>query len=183
MSLQRLEIVKHIASLIEQAQIVALPVQANRGEPTAKFPAIGVFGLDERAKVLNDAPRSYMRTLTVQVDVQVGDADPAVLSDQAHALGDAVERIVLRDQYLGQVSPGVFRANDTRLVSASLVFEPSGRTLLAGVALLFEVDYVYETADDANPDIAAFVRAHVDWDFPSAGDPIDAQDDVEGLQG
>jgi len=140
-----------------------------------ELPAVAVYALSETSQIHDEAPRSYLRSLELGVEVipehKPGSAD--ALADAMDDLAEQVEAAVMADPELGGL------VNDVRLVGTDMVFEPKGEHLVAAARLRFTVEYV-TAAPVADPEgMDDFKTAHIEWTpKPGAEDTEPAVDNV-----
>ncbi len=125
---------------------VGSKVYANRIKPfvsngwASQLPAIVVYTLDEQAEIYNAAPREYLRTVQLVVEIQAS-ADEA-LDDVLDDIAAQVELILLRDDTLSGT------VNDLQLARSRMALKDEGETLIGACMLQFDAQYLDRRPDD-----------------------------------
>lgn len=146
MAHQRETIRKQVVQVLTGQTAAGARVFANRVKPlasngwTSQLPAIVVYTLDEQAEILNAAPREYLRTVQVMVEIQAA-ADDA-LDDVLDDIADAVELLLLRDDTLGDT------VNDLQMVRTRMALKEQGETLIGACMIQFDAEYLDRRPDD-----------------------------------
>jgi hypothetical protein len=121
-------------------------VYANRIKPftsngwTSELPAIVVYTMDEQAEIFNAAPREYLRTVQLVVEIQAA-ADES-LDDVLDNIADQVERAMLRDDTLAGT------VNNLLLVRSRMALRDEGETLIGACIVQFDAQYLDRRPDD-----------------------------------
>ena len=139
---------------------------------TAEFPLLLVIVTDEDSELLDESPRRYRRTAKVKVEgtTNVGDNSDDALDDFA----DEIEAAMLADDSLGGL------ANDIRMTGTRMVLADSGRKVIGGVTLSFDVEFITD-APSCPVDEFATLDTQYSLDGKQA-DPADrAETLIEGL--
>lgn len=135
-----------VAKLIGQTS-AGSKVYPNRIRPfvsngwTSQLPAIVVYTLDEQAEIFNAAPREYLRTVQLVVEIQASADDS--LDDVLDGIAESVELILLRDDTLSGT------VNDLQLVRSRMALREEGETLIGACMIQFDAEYLDRRPDDA----------------------------------
>lgn len=125
---------------------VAGSVYASRVKPFLsndwqnELPAIVVYTMDENGEIYTAAPREYLRTVEVVVEVHAN-ADEA-LDDVLDTIGRQVERLLLTDDTLDGA------VNDFTYSRTKLVIRDDGDDLMGGCRIIFDAEYLDRHPDD-----------------------------------
>lgn len=105
-----------------------------------ELPAIVVYTMDENGEIYNAAPREYLRTVEVVVEVHAN-ADEA-LDDVLDTISRQVERRLLADDTLGGT------VNDFTYSRTKMVIRDEGQDLIGGCRIIFDAEYLDRHPDD-----------------------------------
>lgn len=142
------------------------------------LPSIAIYGLSESVgQFLEQAPRRFVRTLKVAVELKVADPESSSASQNMNRLAEQVERILLRDPRLPDAA-GEYLANDVRWAGMELLIDTNSRAVVAGLAVQLEVDYVYEPELLAPPDVRDLLGVDVSIESPDGDTVAEVADDV-----
>lgn len=144
----------HPRELIRKAAVAALfgatnagtSVYASRVAPLisngwqSELPAIIVYTMDEAGEIFNQAPREYRRRVELVVEIHAEGNE--ALDDTLDTLARQVERLLLRDDTLGDT------ANDLRYVRSRMVLLDQSEHLTGACRLIFEAEYFDRHPDD-----------------------------------
>lgn len=143
---QRKLIRDHAVSMLMGQTAAGSKVFANRVRPLIsngwldRLPAIVIYTLDESSEIFNAAPREYMRTVQLMVEIQARAEES--LDDVLDAIADDVERILLRDDTLGGT------VNDLRYAQTRMALREDGENLIGACLIQFDAEYLDERPDD-----------------------------------
>lgn len=105
-----------------------------------ELPAIAVYTMDENGEIVTAAPREYLRT--VELVVEIVASEDAALDDTLDGIARTVEQILLRDDTLdGTCSE--FTYSRTRMV-----IKDEGENALGGCRVIFDAQYLDRHPDD-----------------------------------
>lgn len=99
-----------------------------------ELPAIVVYTMDENGEIFTAAPREYLRTVEVVVEVHA-EADEA-LDDVLDVISRQVEQVLLEDDSLGGT------ANDFTYSRTKMVIRDEGKELIGGCRIIFDAEYL-----------------------------------------
>lgn len=138
-----------------------------------EFPLLLIYSSDETSEVFDESPRRYRRRLELKVEgtTNVGDASDDELDDFA----EEIENAVLVDDTLGGL------ANDVKLTGTKMVLADSGRKVIGGVTLTFEVEYFTNAPDPVALDLDDLDT--VETQYSLSGKQPDARDRAETIIG
>ena len=182
MAHQRDTIRKQVVQVLTGQTTAGDRVYANRVKPfisngwTSQLPAIVVYTLDEQAEIFNAAPREYLRTVQVVVEIQAA-ADDA-LDDVLDDIADRVELLLLRDDTLGGT------VNDLQMVRTRMALKDEGETLIGACMIQFDAEYLDRRPDDAfNATLSDMITVSTEYSLSNQqNDPADrAKTLIEGL--
>lgn len=127
-----------------------LSQRPNTQSSRSKLPAVLIYTRDESSEIVNEAPREYLRT--VELVVEVAEAMNDAIDDTLDGYAQTIERAILVDDTLGRDVDDCLIADQIRLVSSSLAITDTGDTMIGASILRFDVDYYEflpgeETAD------------------------------------
>ncbi|MCQ9423372.1 hypothetical protein NRB16_07525 [Pseudomonas sp. LJDD11] len=134
-----------VAQLVGQTSVGA-NVFASRVAPLItngwqnELPAIIVYTLDEQGELLHTAPREYLRTVQLVVEIHASAVD--ALDDTLDSLARQVENLLLVDDTLGGT------VNDLRYASTKMILRDDGDELLGGCRIIFNAEYLDRHPDD-----------------------------------
>lgn len=157
-------------------------VYTNRVRPlmsngwTSELPAIIIYTMDETSDVWNAAPREYMRTVQLMVEIQAAADDS--LDDVLDNIADQVELILLRDDTLSET------VNDLRMSRTRMALRDEGETLIGACVIQFDAQYLDMRPDEEfNATLLDLVEVHTDYSLTGEqDDPADrAKTIIEGL--
>lgn len=163
---------KVVALLLGQTNAGA-SVYASRVKPFLsngwqnELPAIVVYTMDENGEIYNAAPREYLRTVEVVVEVHAN-ADEA-LDDVLDAISRQVERRLLADDTLGDT------VNDFTYSRTRMVIRDEGQDLIGGCRIIFDAEYLdRHPDDDFNDSLPNFNTLNTEYSLGNAQpDPAD----------
>lgn len=164
MSLQREAILLRARDMLLWRTDAADAVFVNKAEPDqgADLPLVALYGISEKqGAIREESPRRFVRTLTLAVDVKVGDATSDGASLRLNRLCEQVERILLRDPLLPDAA-GEPLANDLRWIGFELTLDSESRSVVNGAAITLEVDYLYEPELEAPANVRALLLVHAE---------------------
>lgn len=182
MSHPRTAIRNKVVELLLGQTIAGASVYASRVKPFLsngwqnELPAIVVYTMDENGEIHNAAPREYLRTVEVVVEVHAN-ADEA-LDDVLDAVSRQVERQLLADDSLGGI------VNDFTYSRTKMVIRDEGQDLIGGCRIIFDAEYLDRHPDDSfNDSLPNFNALHTEFSLGnSQPDPADrAQTNIEDL--
>ncbi|WP_055135563.1 hypothetical protein [Pseudomonas corrugata] len=171
----------HPRELIRKAAVAALlgatnagaSVYASRVAPLisngwqSELPAIIVYTMDEAGEIFNQAPREYRRRVELVVEIHAEGNE--ALDDTLDTLARQVERLLLRDDTLGDT------ANDLRYVRSRMVLLDQSEHLTGACRLIFEAEYFdRHPDDDFNDSLPNFNTLNTEYSLGNAQpDPAD----------
>lgn len=138
---------KQAVSILLGATNAGASVYASRVKPLisnswqSELPAIIVYTMDESGEIYNQAPREYLRKVELVVEVHAEGND--ALDDTLDTLSRQVERLLLRDDTLGDT------ANDLQYVRSRMVLLDQSDQLTGACRLIFEASYLDRHPDDS----------------------------------
>ncbi|SDI55512.1 hypothetical protein [Pseudomonas abietaniphila] len=132
-----------------------------------ELPAIIVYTMDESGVIFNSAPREYLRT--VQLVVEIHASADAALDDTLDAICRQVENLLLQDDTLGDT------VNDLRYAQTRMVIRDEGDELLGGCRIVFNAEYLDRHPDDNfNDSLPNFNTLNTEYSLGNAQpDPAD----------
>lgn len=157
-------------------------VYANRVRPlmsngwTSELPAIVIYTMDESSEIVTAAPREYMRTVQLMVEIQASADDS--LDDVLDNIADQVELILLRDDTLGET------VNDLLLSRTRMALKEEGETLIGACVIQFDAQYIdARPDDDFNDTLPDLVEVQAQYSLSNEqANPADrAKTIIEGL--
>ncbi|SFW54165.1 hypothetical protein SAMN03159376_02079 [Pseudomonas sp. NFACC09-4] len=171
----------HPRELIRKAAVAALlgatnagaSVYASRVAPLisngwqSELPAIIVYTMDDAGEIFNQAPREYRRRVELVVEIHAEGNE--ALDDTLDTLARQVERLLLRDDTLGDT------ANDLRYVRSRMVLLDQSEHLTGACRLIFEAEYFdRHPDDDFNDSLPNFNTLNTEYSLGNAQpDPAD----------
>ena len=147
MSHQRQEIREAIKAMLVGNTVAGTRVYINRTDPISQrpgsrssseqLPAILIYTRNESARLLNVAPREYLRTVEVVIELAVGVTETVDEIDNAlDDFAQVVEGIVLADDTVSG------KATDFRMTGSTMAIVSDGEIPIGAVQMTFEADYV-----------------------------------------
>lgn len=171
----------HPRELIRKAAVAVLlgatnagaSVYASRVAPLisngwqSELPAIIVYTMDEGGEIFNQAPREYRRRVELVVEIHAEGNE--ALDDTLDTLARQVERLLLRDETLGDT------ANDLKYVRSRMVLLDQSEHLTGACRLIFEAEYFdRHPDDDFNDSLPNFNTLNTEYSLGNAQpDPAD----------
>lgn len=133
----------------------------------SELPAICVYTMDESGEVFNAAPREYLRTVQLVVEIHAN-ADQA-LDDVLDQMARQVENLLLQDDTLGDT------VNDLRYAQTRMVIRDEGEDLIGGCRIVFNAEYLDRHPDDNfNDSLPNFKTLNTEYSLGDAQpDPAD----------
>ena len=174
MSGQRKKIREAIKALLVNKTPSADRVWTNRPNPLSlrpgqkstreQLPAILIYTKVEDAEVFNEAPREYLRT--VEVIVEVAAAMNDTIDDTLDEYAEQIEDIILEDDSLGQDpqypnDPRERVAAETRIIRTNLVIADGGEIPIGAAIITFEVDYYKYSPGEPSTERPPFKTADI----------------------
>jgi hypothetical protein len=153
-------------------------VSISRTIPTdaQNLPAILIYSIGETASIHNEAPRTYRRNLTVQIEVIAAGNDDDHLDFLLEDLGDKIENYMERDETLGDL------VNRLELTGTSYQSEPDAQSPIGSLVFSYSVEIFTDAQhlDDSN--LEEFQGTDNEWkvghhDSPPDG-VVDAVDEI-----
>lgn len=192
MSHQRKKIRQAIAALLLNNTPAGDRVWTNRPNPlsqrpsqqsaSSQLPAILIYTRIEDSDVFNEAPRQFLRT--VEVVVEIAEAMNDAIDDTLDDYAETVERLILLDDSLGQDpdfpnDPEERVASETRLVRSQMTIADGGEIPIGAAILTFEVDYhTYHPGEGQPDDLDDFLTADIRYNQKGEQDQADEAHDV-----
>lgn len=141
-----------------------------------ELPAIIVYTMDESGDIFTAAPREYLRTVELVVEVHA--AATFALDDTLDTIARQVENLLLCDDTLGGT------VNDLTYARTRMVIRDEGEELLGGCRIIFSAEYLDRHPDDLfNESLPDFNTLATDFSLSNAQpDPADrARSIIEDL--
>lgn len=137
------------------------PLSQRPGSRSARqeLPAILIYTRNEAAQILNVAPREYLRTVEVIIELvmAIPESDGAIDND-LDDFAEAVEAVIFRDDTVTNT------ASDFRLVSSSMAIVEEGEIPIGAVQLVCEAEYVeFHPKPDLQDDADDLREVRSDW--------------------
>lgn len=132
-----------------------------------ELPAIIVYTLDEQGELQHAAPREYLRTVQLVIEIHAGASH--ALDDTLDLLSRQVENLLLVDDTLGGT------LNDLRYASTKMILRDDGAELLGGCRIILNAEYLDRHPDDLfNASLPDFNTLGVDYSLDhQQADPAD----------
>lgn len=146
------------------------------------FPVIAVSTEEDSSEIHEEAPRRYMRSVTL-VTALVVEAKPkegdslieieGFLAAAIDHLGYEVERAMTADPYLQDTL-----SKEIELKRVEVEFDADGETPRAGARITWNASYLEELPDTSEKPLVPFLHAHVEMDAEVAGSDAESEDDI-----
>lgn len=105
-----------------------------------ELPAICVYTMDDNGEIFNAAPREYLRTVEVVVEIHAKATSD--LDDDLDTIARQVEKLLLQDDTLDGL------CNDFTYSRTKMVIRDDGEELLGGCRMIFDAEYLDRHPDD-----------------------------------
>ncbi|GAB7527914.1 hypothetical protein PS3A_03200 [Pseudomonas sp. 3A(2025)] len=126
-----------------------------------ELPAIIVYTLDEQGELQHAAPREYLRT--VQLVIEIHASATEALDDTLDTLARQVENLLLVDDTLGGT------VNDLLYASTKMIIRDDGAELIGGCRIILNAQYLDRHPDDLfNASLPDFNTLHTDYSLHNA---------------
>lgn len=155
MSHQRQEIREALKAMLIDQTVAEERVWINRTDPisqrpgqrssSSKLPAILIYTRNEASQILNVAPREYLRTVEVIIELAMAVTETADEIDNAlDDFAKVVEGIILADDTVSG------KAADFRMTGSAMAIVDTGEIPIGAVQITCEADYVEFHPADAD---------------------------------
>jgi|GEM_PF-6597550 len=136
-----------------------------------KLPAVSVNTISESAKIFEQSPPRWKRTLDLQVECKV-----AVKGSDEEKLSDAIDYLMHQcEQALGYAwsfnDKFSCLMNEMEITSITVEFEDGGQNLVAGGSILYQIEY-YQDFTSKQAKLVDLDLVHVDY---KQGDNVDTE--------
>lgn len=183
MTLQR-KFVRHAVAQILRGQTAAGQnvIPGRIVEPESEtFPLILVYTPREDLSKYDEAPRRYLRDLTVRVEVLVRqEVNGATVDDQLDDLCEQVECIMERELAILEPIPADIlevQYSEAFLRTVDIELVETGNRPHAAAGFSYRLPYIRGEKPCDPDDLAPFLEAGFKWDLPPSGE-LDAQNAV-----
>lgn len=139
-----------------------------------QVPAIAIYTASGRSQIIQEAPRQYLRTDRVAVEMVFRGASAADddVDDELDDFADEVEAVLFLDETFGKT------AADSRLVEQEVSIGVNGEFPIGVLRLWLEVDYVQDAPEEGEPVLPRFDKLAATWDLAPADGATDARDEI-----
>lgn len=178
---ERKKIRKRVEKLLKDAKIpkVGQDVFSQRSVPTEheSLPVILLYPRNESIERNDHSPKTYQRTLNLEIEIQTTHDTDDLLADELDELAQAVEDVMEESNDL----EGLGCVNQLDLISTLYDTEGEGFSPIGSVRLTYAIEYFTEEGL-ADKDLVPFKKAKTDWHLEDETDEKDAEDVIEFTQ-
>lgn len=134
------------------------------------LPIVLVYPKNENISRFDEAPKRYLRTLNIMIEVILTDDDDECLTDGLDDLSSEVEKAIEQDTEIESCVESI------ELQSVTYDTASEGQSPVGSAVLNYQIDYITEPRDDfSHPD---FNTADVTWNANDHTDP-DTKDNID----
>jgi hypothetical protein len=176
MSLERKAIREAVAGLLLGKTNAGAKVYTDRTRPLefADLPCLVVWTKAEKSEIFNQAPREYMRTLVVSVQIFATADDGAV--DQLDLISEQVEQVIGQNDLL--TFNGENTACDTRIIGGEGEYTSEGEQLLGWWRIDIEADYRKYSPSEISENLGDLEGVDIKYDCAPADGRLEAEDQI-----
>jgi len=172
MSLERLQIRNTLTALLKGATDAGDNVHSSRSivQLQENLPAVHVYTKSETAKEFSRAPRSYIRGISLSVEILTSDSVNSSAADQGDIIAAQVERIIEEQDQDSNSTLGCL-VEKIELSGVDLEYESDGDSTINAVRLSYNSEYVRDASIAGQDDLVEALRIKAEYDVGTADDP------------
>jgi hypothetical protein len=129
---------------------------SNRTTKVKDVPALLIYTLNERAEIFDEAPRTLLRTL--QLEIQIIVQDNAAMFDSLDAISEKITKIFRTKDY--QTLGGI--CNDVVYTGTTAAWDQDGEAVTGSAVMSYDVTYYTDEVDDGSS-LVPFITADTTW--------------------
>lgn len=175
-----------VKTLLKGATSVGDSVYTNlfRHISEEELPVIIIYSKSEPVERFDEAPKSYLRTLILNIEVIVKGGENLDAEAALDKITEEIEQLIEKDDSLGTYcdknKKTCYVANRTELQNTEYTFKPEGQSPVGLATMTYAVQYHQQIVIDCFPDLENVnVKYQVGHDGAVDDDVIDAEDSID----